>query len=172
MEKIFITKKEWIEIFPEAREYLEQDLDYQSKKLDNLTKEFISQLNVVEKFVSQKVKWFHELVMNHFIEADIKDVESRIKVINQYLSSDQPEMPGRITDNDIANAKNYPFEKLITTKKGFAKCPFHQENTASFYINKKKNYGKCFGCGWSGDTIAYIMETEKVGFIEAVKMLK
>jgi hypothetical protein len=52
---------------------------------------------------------------------------------------------------------------------GFASCPFHSENTASFKI--KGNYGHCFGCGWNGDVIKFVMELFRVDFNGAVVKL-
>lgn len=47
----------------------------------------------------------------------------------------------------------------------FAKCVFHDEDTASlaFYPNRYK----CFGCGESGDIIDFVMKTKNLGFREA-----
>ena len=52
-----------------------------------------------------------------------------------------------------------------------ALCPFHNEKTPSFAINKDKQIFKCFGCGESGDVIGFVMKMENLDFIEAVKML-
>ena len=172
MKTNYITKKEWIEIFPEARDYLEIDLINKIEKLDKLSKEYSDQLDRANKIKDETTRAFLETFADVFTGEDIKETEQRIKTINQYLQSDQPEIPGRITDNDIENAKSYPFKQLIETKRNFAKCPFHNEDTPSFYINKKKNYGKCFGCGWCGDTIQFLMDIENITFIQAVKRLK
>jgi len=165
-----ITRKEWLEIFPEAKNYLEKDLIFQTEKLNLLVEIYKNQLDINDHLKTQKDKDFAEIQADVFIGEDIKETEARIKVINRYLQSDQPEISGRINDNDIAQAKDYPFDQLIDSKSGFAKCPFHNEKTASFCI--KKNFGYCFGCGWSGDTIKFLMETEQIDFIKAVKRLK
>ena len=52
-----------------------------------------------------------------------------------------------------------------------ARCPFHEEKTASFNVNEKKQIYKCFGCGRGGNVFTFIQEYEKVNFIEAVKRL-
>ncbi len=49
-------------------------------------------------------------------------------------------------------------------------CPFHNEKTASFKVSETKGIYKCFGCGKGGDAIAFIMEHDKVEFMEAVKI--
>jgi len=48
-------------------------------------------------------------------------------------------------------------------------CPFHAEKSPSFSVNDVKGIYKCFGCGASGDAIAFVMELQKCTFIEACK---
>lgn len=49
-----------------------------------------------------------------------------------------------------------------------ALCPFHAEKTASFYINEKKGYFLCFGCGAHGSIIDFVMQIENLSFKEAL----
>jgi len=49
-------------------------------------------------------------------------------------------------------------------------CPFHNEKTASFKVSEAKGIFKCFGCQKGGDAISFIMEHDKVEFMEAVKI--
>lgn len=50
-------------------------------------------------------------------------------------------------------------------------CPFHHEKTPSFTINDDKGFYHCFGCGAHGDAIKYLMDGEKMPFMEAVEYL-
>ena len=50
-------------------------------------------------------------------------------------------------------------------------CPFHKEKTPSFTVNDDKGFYHCFGCGAHGDQIKYLMESEKMPFMEAVEYL-
>lgn len=50
-------------------------------------------------------------------------------------------------------------------------CPFHQEKTASFFVSDAKEFGHCFGCGWHGDVIRFVMDKEGCGFIEAARRI-
>jgi DNA primase len=50
-------------------------------------------------------------------------------------------------------------------------CPFHQEKTPSFSVNAERQFYHCFSCKVGGDVFKYVMETEKVGFVEAVELL-
>jgi DNA primase len=50
-------------------------------------------------------------------------------------------------------------------------CPFHNEKTPSFTVSPAKEIFKCFGCGKSGNTISFIMEHEKLSYVEALRWL-
>jgi len=53
----------------------------------------------------------------------------------------------------------------------FACCPFHQEKTASFSVNHTKQFYYCFGCGAHGNAIDFLMQYDRLHFVEAVDML-
>jgi DNA primase len=50
-------------------------------------------------------------------------------------------------------------------------CPFHDEATASFYVNDAKGFYHCFGCGAHGDAIRWLVETKGLEFLDAVRQL-
>jgi len=52
-----------------------------------------------------------------------------------------------------------------------ALCPFHEEKTPSFVIQKGDTHYHCYGCGAHGDAIAFMMAHVKLGFTEAVESL-
>ena len=58
------------------------------------------------------------------------------------------------------------------TKKLACLCPFHEEKTPSCVIDTVRNTFKCFGCGKSGDVIAWLRETRGVTFPEAMELLQ
>jgi len=194
-----ISHKEWLSIFPEAQSYLESDLWLQYERLNLLQQIYSNQLDIVgmkmknerryeiaETYLNpEQLKWIKRLdtelneepkefwtdIVDYFVGGEIVSCEKRIKEIKRYIDEPQ-EFKGSITQQDIEIAKEYSFDNLIDFKHGKTLCPFHNEKTPSFNWNKKNNTVKCFGCGWYGDTIKYVMETESVGFIQAVKMLK
>jgi DNA primase len=52
-----------------------------------------------------------------------------------------------------------------------ARCPFHDEKTPSFTVSPAKGLFKCFGCGKGGNAVSFIMEHERLSYIEAIKYL-
>ncbi|MBR5033299.1 MAG: DNA primase [Treponema sp.] len=50
-------------------------------------------------------------------------------------------------------------------------CPFHGEKTPSFHVDTDKKFYHCFGCHASGDVIKFIMEVEKLSYVEAIETL-
>ncbi|MGH8020049.1 MAG: DNA primase, partial [Opitutaceae bacterium] len=49
--------------------------------------------------------------------------------------------------------------------------PFNQEKTPSFFVSPAKGLFKCYSSGKAGDVISFVMETERLGFTEAVEAL-
>ena len=50
-------------------------------------------------------------------------------------------------------------------------CPFHDEKTPSFMIQKGDTHYHCFGCGAHGDAIQFLMAHLKMNFSDAVESL-
>jgi len=52
-----------------------------------------------------------------------------------------------------------------------ALCPFHDEKTPSFVVQKGDSHYHCFGCGAHGDAIQFLMAHLKMTFLDAVESL-
>ncbi len=50
-------------------------------------------------------------------------------------------------------------------------CPFHSEKTPSFTVSEEKQIFHCFGCHTGGNVYKFLMEYEKISFVEAVQEL-
>lgn len=75
------------------------------------------------------------------------------------------------TRNDLVDVISQ-YVRLKPSGKGFlGLCPFHGEKTPSFHVHSEKQFYHCFGCGEGGNVISFIMATERLSFMEAVKFL-
>ncbi len=50
-------------------------------------------------------------------------------------------------------------------------CPFHSEKTPSFTVSEEKQIYHCFGCHAGGNVFKFLMEFEKISFVESVQEL-
>ena len=50
-------------------------------------------------------------------------------------------------------------------------CPFHSEKTPSFTVFPSTQSFYCFGCGAGGDAISFIMRTENLDYLSALRVL-
>ena len=62
-----------------------------------------------------------------------------------------------------------PLKKSGSNFKGV--CPFHTEKTPSFVVSETKQIFTCFGCGATGDVIAFVKRYYNLEFRGAVEML-
>lgn len=50
-------------------------------------------------------------------------------------------------------------------------CPFHNEKSPSFTVSQDKQFYHCFGCGEHGNAISFLMEFERLDFVDAIEEL-
>ena len=53
----------------------------------------------------------------------------------------------------------------------WACCPFHNEKTPSFHVEPARGIYKCFGCGKSGTAVGFLMEYERLSYVDALRYL-
>ena len=83
-----------------------------------------------------------------------------------------PAVIDRVRDSaDILDVVSGVVDMKRRGRNYFGLCPFHQEKTPSFSVAPDKGIYHCFGCGVGGNSINFIMEHEKLSFVEAVRQL-
>jgi DNA primase len=76
--------------------------------------------------------------------------------------------------NDEARVEDIVGEFVSLKKRGvnlIGNCPFHNEKTPSFYVSPTKGIYKCFGCGKAGGSINFLMESQQMTYVEALRYL-
>ena len=76
-----------------------------------------------------------------------------------------------IDRSDITEIIGKRIEIKKAGKEYKACCPFHNEKTPSFTISPEKGFYHCFGCGAHGTSLGFLMDYEKLTFVEAIEEL-
>lgn len=50
-------------------------------------------------------------------------------------------------------------------------CPFHDERSPSFFVSPAKQFYHCFGCGAHGSAINFLMQFDRLEFLDAIDEL-
>ena len=89
-------------------------------------------------------------------------------------------MAGRIPQNfidevlrriDLVDLINGHVRLKKTGKNYSACCPFHNEKSPSFSVNREKQFYHCFGCGASGNALSFVMQYEHREFMDGLEYL-
>lgn len=62
-----------------------------------------------------------------------------------------------------------PLKRAGSNYKG--RCPFHNEKTPSFVVSETKQIFTCFGCGATGDVIAFVEQYYQLDFMQSIEKL-
>jgi hypothetical protein len=175
--------------------FVETEKDYYESETIKVKKEI---KKWVDEYTKENYEWAFER-RNEFLSGDIKnkndeisdillscaetkddtldlfienEIDNRKKIINKYKGELKHKWDnGKITDEMIENARNYPIEQIIeVNEKGFAICPFHDDKNPSAFC--KNNYLHCFSCGENADVIKLYMHLNNTNFIQSVKELQ
>ena len=75
---------------------------------------------------------------------------------------------GRVDLVEVLSS-HFELKKAGAAYKGL--CPFHDEKSPSFTVQKGDTHYHCFGCGAHGDAIQFLMAYLKMSFSDAVQLL-
>ena len=89
-------------------------------------------------------------------------------------------MSGRLSDAWLAELRSrVSLEEVVSEyvplkQKGrrfWGCCPFHNEKTPSFSVDSEAQMYYCFGCHKGGTVINFVMDMERIEFMDAVRLL-
>src|SRR5690606_28585527 len=72
---------------------------------------------------------------------------------------------------DIVEVVNARVPLKRQGKEYSARCPFHDERSPSFTVSPTKQFYHCFGCGAHGTAISFLMQYDRLEFLDAVDEL-
>lgn len=76
-----------------------------------------------------------------------------------------------LTKNDIVSVISSYMELKPKGRRLWGLCPLHGEKTPSFSVSPDKQMFYCFGCHAGGTVIQFVMQMERLNFVEAVRLL-
>ena len=167
-----------LEIFPMAKPDIKRSLlakiNQCQQNLVRAEEVRIDYNNKVLNRVNYEDKWFWSMIRDMiYVEPLTEGREATIKKCRFRLSALKPRViPGRITEADIARAKETPLTDFLEVNHaGFARCPFHEDKTPSLKVYQNTNRWFCFSCNAGTDVVDFIQKRYGCDFITAVKKL-
>ena len=161
------------------KEFLEDLLVFYQKERDELELKLNSMERICERQVDKKLAM---LFLDYFASPNgYSSFSERYDLVRRAIKRIEFEL--RKLNNENVNEinledlkQNIRLEDLcdhygIKIKKDIARCPFHEEDTASFKIYSKNNSFYCFGCGKGGSVIDFVMGIENVDIGKAIGIL-
>lgn len=143
-------------------------LSYLYNQLIEFDIELIERQRAYQRSIEQDQPYIERALIASYIPEIEKELAKIEREINFIVRGSQKANKG-ITEEMIAQAREYPLENLIEVKRSMALCIFHDDHNPSMGI--KNNYYHCFACGEKGDVINFVMKKDSLSFNEAVKWL-
>jgi hypothetical protein len=168
-----MTKNQQIHIKKMEQEYRWGILGAESDdEIIDILSRNISQFNrdYEESFMNDH-PYLTRALMRQIWEVDeMERVRTRLR-FNQVRKISTNRTSSRISDQQIARAREYPLESLVgnVNKHGFTNCPFHDDKKPSMLI--KNNFGWCFSCQSWVDPIKWCMTFKGMSFPESINFL-
>jgi len=180
--------------------YIEQEQifrkDYRRKKIElekelgqdvcnQLLKDFLNnELKAIEDKINKAYEnmneqrrkhipfWIRKAYLNYFfcvpqLEIEKKKLEHKLSYLNFDNTNTKKFTPEQIK---MAEERD-PEDFLDFNYAGFCICPFHEEKTPSMKYYKDTLKFHCYGCGWHGNMIDFIMQRDNINFVDAIKRL-
>jgi len=161
------------------------DVEYENKKkVKEIVNEFV--LDVVRddpEFVkTSRVNYLEDQINNlevEYLKYEEDKIVGKIKWMRRELENWMNPMaydPNEISERDIEMARSVDCADYIQVERrdyerSWARCPYHEEKTASFCCYKGERGFHCFGCGVSGDAITLVRKMFNKSFPDAIRFI-
>jgi len=168
-----ISPTKWAEIYPDGKEIVSELYLTREHRLAEIAEATRTELIRLSGENADRQLW-GEAFLELGYGREAIELKKQINWLRRYLTYFVADKQ-LITDETISRAREVPLESLIPdlklrSGKLIRCCPFHEEGTPSFTVFKDNHY-YCFGCGAKGNPIDWVMKTQNLIFVEAVKYL-
>lgn len=172
-------RQELLQIFPEA---LDGYILPKIRQIEPRIK-FLEGLILAKTRHAQTMEdgWFALAFLKEFEIRELLELKDELARLRRYLPQPtKPKNTNRIDEDRIQAAKAESILRVIedsglTAKKVGASyrtlCPYHNEQTPSFYLYLTTNTFHCFGCQEHGDVIKLVQRLQGFTFVDAVRHL-
>ena len=162
IEEVYKEEEEWCDA--SRITYLSEQIQYWQNEINKVETRFESQRE--DGTPTQKRLELYFIAQPQVMRDRLKKLENEYRFIRDKKEYEA----NKITQTDIAKAKEYPIEDIVTVDgKGFALCLNHSDSRPSMFC--KDNFAHCFTCHWTADVIDVYRKVRNCGFIDAVKFL-
>ena len=104
---------------------------------------------------------------------EMEQIRRDIRTAEEMIHPPKNQPKDRITDEDIARAKEYPVNQVVEfDRQGRALAWCHDDHKPSLYYGARKNVAVCPVCGKTFNAVDVLMARDDLSFIEAVKRLR
>lgn len=193
------TELEWLHTFPQRYYLNKQLLVYRINKTiptydpfpdanilarTKMGRDILKEL--IHSYQEQIDDLFQGLQKDHqnacFYQYNMDELNKRVDSITYLLAAfTTRKKEHRSWEEKKALALSHPIEKIYEAQgcgklrgashEKIGKCPFHEDNLASFSINTEKNVYMCFAGCLSGNSITFVKQLFNVDFRKAVDIL-
>ncbi len=139
--------------------------DLSKKQYETMLKEAKVEINRLKMTIREEKNKMHETA---FLDLRMADAIFKEELLKKKIKSFSMRFDG---PDRLAQAKQVPLDSIIDFKGGFAKCPMHNERTASMKYYQKDNRFHCFSCGADGDSVDLVMKMQSITLPKAVEFL-
>lgn len=170
-----LTGKEWLNIFPEAFNYIQNKLIH----LFNKRQQTLDRFKQLIK--RQDLNLVEIILIRDTFKEQIKKIDKEIKKLKGYLTPEIQDAQFEINIKALKERINiidifeelYPDAKLHKTRRTiYTNCPFHDDKHPSFHMFPETQFFYCFGCGVKGDVVDLVKLSLNLSFKQAIEFLK
>lgn len=180
--KIRLTPRELLDIFPEAKEIIKNNLKKMQHISEILLLKLRRELDILKIQYGAGNEWFAQEIVKFSSTYDaMEEIDRLIWELKKFPLENKTDNKKRRFEDLLTKARRVSIEHIATPhlkrikrygNRISAQCPFHNDRNPSLCLYTATNTWHCFGgCGSGGDVIDFVIKIYGYSFKEAVNYL-